>query len=227
MPGGEYTHVSDTGPQPVPPGIPRVNLIPVGDGGPGPLLPRVTKRPRRKPFLPSQEEIEQLPHWARIAFAARCAQRVLPIARRVWPADDPYHHLKAIGAAVAFAEQTASTAPQRTRELGDAGHRLAEAAGDAVACAPNEAAGAAAYAAANAANRVARHAAVRAAEAILRVSGDPRDLRAIRQDFERFRCLAKKHKWIDDTPVPPDAVGPLWPPGRTPKWAQETNEPRE
>lgn len=78
MPGGEYTHVSDTGPQPVPPGIPRVNLIPVGDGGPGPLLPRVTRRPRPKTLLPRPEEIAKLPRLARVAFATCCVRRALP-----------------------------------------------------------------------------------------------------------------------------------------------------
>ena len=66
-----------------------------------------------------------------------------------------------------------------------------------------------------------------AAGAILLVSSDPADLRTIRVDFERFRWLAKKHKWTDDTPVPPDAIGPLWPPRRAPKWARETKKPRE
>jgi hypothetical protein len=31
------------------------------------------------------EEIASLPHWARVAFAAHCAQTVLPLFRRAWP----------------------------------------------------------------------------------------------------------------------------------------------
>lgn len=229
-PGSEYTQFIDTGPQAVSPNATRVNLIPVGDGGPGPPLPRVTERPRRKPLLPSGEEIEKLPRWARVAFAARCARRVLPIVRRAWPEGDRPHLLEAVEAAVAFAENAANSTYQFATGrayLDDPALKIAELAGDAGDCAPTEAASAAAYSASNAANLVARHAACRAAEAILRVSGEPADLRFIRRDFERFRWLAKKHGWTDDTPVSPDAVGPLWPPGRVPRWAREKNEPRE
>ena len=169
MPGGEYTFMVDTGPQGVSPNATRVNLIPVGDGGPGPLLPRVIRPPRRKPLLPSAEEIAKLPRSARVAFAACCVERARP------------------------AKQTMADQP------------VVSAADD---------------------PRAVAEAVARAAEAILRVATDPADLRFIRRDFERFRWLARKHKWTDDTPVSPDAVGPLWP-RRVPKWARETNEPRE
>lgn len=78
LPGGEYTHVSDPGTPPLPPGTKVVGLIPVGDGGPGPLLPRVTRRPRPKPLLPSPEEVAKLPRQARVAFATCCVLRALP-----------------------------------------------------------------------------------------------------------------------------------------------------
>jgi hypothetical protein len=36
-------------------------------------------------------------------------------------------------------------------------------------------------------------------------------LRLIRRDFDRLARLAKENNWADDTPVPPDVLGPLWP----------------
>ncbi|WP_439621050.1 hypothetical protein [Gemmata sp.] len=46
-------------------------------------------------------------------------------------------------------------------------------------------------------------------------------LRCIRRDLTRLRTLARKGNWADDTPVPPDALGPLWPDGVAPHWAAE------
>lgn len=46
-------------------------------------------------------------------------------------------------------------------------------------------------------------------------------LRCVRRDFDRLVFLAKKHKWTDVTPVPPDVFGPLWPKDLAPAWAAE------
>lgn len=152
FPGGEAVYHFDSGPQPVSPGATRVKLIPVGDGGPGPLLPRVTRRPKkRKPVLPTAAELATLPHTTRAAFAARCALRVEPLVQLDATAD---------------------------------------------------AAGAAAV-------------------AILRAAPEPWALQFIRRDFDRVRRLAQANGWTDDTPVSPEAFGPLWPEGRVPKWATE------
>jgi hypothetical protein len=48
-----------------------------------------------------------------------------------------------------------------------------------------------------------------------------RQLLCIRRDFDRLVTLAKKHNWTDDTPVPPDVFGPMWPEGLTPQWENE------
>jgi hypothetical protein len=154
MPGGEYTHISDPGTPPLPPGVKVVHLIPVGDGGPGPCPPRVTKRPKLKPMIPTAAEIAALPALARAALAARCAERVLPLIGRC---------------------------------------DCAASVEDAIA---------------------------RAALAILRVSPKPGELVLIRYDFERLRKLAKENNWTDETPIPADVFGPMWP-GRIPKWARE------
>jgi hypothetical protein len=231
MPGGEYTHISDPGTPPLPPGIKVVGLIPVGDGRPGPLLPRVTNPKRRNPLLPSYKEVELLPRWARVAFAARCARRVLPIIRGA-SSLTPGDSFGAVAAAVDAAERCAATAD---RTIPDRVFAPAEAnldyfgshASDAVCVAATTVsdtleAPTTADAIANATN-----AADSATRAILLTSSEPRDLVFVRKDFDRLLGLAKEHGWTDDTPVPPEVFGPLWPPGRVPRWARETKKPRE
>jgi hypothetical protein len=46
-------------------------------------------------------------------------------------------------------------------------------------------------------------------------------LRCMRRDFDRLVFLAKRDKWTDDTPVPPDTFGPMWPRNLTPEWAKQ------
>jgi hypothetical protein len=46
-------------------------------------------------------------------------------------------------------------------------------------------------------------------------------LRCLRRDLVRLQRLAREQKWTDDSPVPPDAFGPLWPPGLAPRRPQE------
>lgn len=162
LPGGEFTMIIDTGPQEVPPGVTRVNLIPVGDGfGPPPPVEVPLKR---KPHLPTADEVAQLPSPLRAVFAGRCAARVVPLVGELLPnhdSDDP--------AAVA---------------------EVAAAAG----------------------------------VAILRARTDPRDLRIIRLDYEWLLGLYEDDGWEPGDGLPTDI--PLWPPGRTPKWARE-KKPRE
>jgi hypothetical protein len=50
-------------------------------------------------------------------------------------------------------------------------------------------------------------------------------LRCIRRDFVRLKKLARKEKWTDDTPMPPDVFGPMWPDGVEPYWAVEPPPP--
>ncbi|WP_439626305.1 hypothetical protein [Gemmata sp.] len=45
-------------------------------------------------------------------------------------------------------------------------------------------------------------------------------LRRIRRDFDKLVYLAKQRKWTDDTSVPPDALGPLWPEDVKLPWAK-------
>lgn len=105
-------------------------------------------------MLPTADEVAALPRGARLAFAARCATRVLPLVRL-----DVFEE-------------------------------------DGVAA---------------------------AAVAILRTASDPRALSFIRRDLNALKRLVREEKWTDDTPVPPEVFGPLWPDGRAPKWARAGN----
>ena len=46
-----------------------------------------------------------------------------------------------------------------------------------------------------------------------------RQLRCIRRDFDRISLLAKRNNWTDETPVPADVFGPMWPANLVPEWA--------
>ena len=48
-----------------------------------------------------------------------------------------------------------------------------------------------------------------------------KQLLCIRRDFNRLVHLARKQNWSDETPVPQEAFGPLWPKNLTPDWAKE------
>jgi hypothetical protein len=177
--------------------------------------------------VPTQEEIEKLPRFAAVAFAARCARRVQPLFIAGWP-DAPRQHIDAVDRAITVAERSAAGAP---------GGAYAAAAAAATA-------GAAAATAARAA-RAAMHAAdaaVRAADAVydpalavavVAAAVDAVAARAaraavtaaraaIRQDFEQLLSAAERDEWTYDTPVPPEFFGPLWPEGEPKGWPTTT-----
>jgi hypothetical protein len=54
-----------------------------------------------------QVEPERLPHWARVAFAARCARRVQPLFAAAWPDAAPAR-VAAVERAIALAERSAA-----------------------------------------------------------------------------------------------------------------------
>jgi hypothetical protein len=55
------------------------------------------------------DDIESLPHWGRVAFAARCARQALPYFHRAWP-DAPAQRLEAVKRAIELAEISATQA---------------------------------------------------------------------------------------------------------------------
>lgn len=174
--------------------------------------------------IPSTAELKQLPRWARVAFAARCAGRVRPLylhARPVALSGD----LEAIDTAIAIAANAAARAAHAARA--DAARvdayvddHYVDAAGHAARAAVLAARAAAAVHGARAA--AAAHAAVHAAgEAAAIAAGFANSdavARAIRSDFESIRRRAADERWDDDTPVAQEVFGPMWPEGAPDGW---------
>lgn len=68
--------------------------------------PRRSTKRSSKPAL-SGTDVAQLPHWARVAFAARCARLVQPLFLENWPNAIPERR-DAVARAIMLAEQTAA-----------------------------------------------------------------------------------------------------------------------
>lgn len=158
--------------------------------------------------IPNKEEIAQLRRWAQLAFAARCARRVQPLFKHFWP-DAPKKHVDAVDAAVRLAEHCASIGSLTDASADDA----ADAADDAAHAADDhaEAAGVAAFAAAHAATAAFADAAAFAGI-------------ATRNDYELLKTVASLAGWDDDTAVPPDVFGPMWPNGAPKGWPPSGQE---
>jgi hypothetical protein len=182
--------------------------------------------------LPTEKEISGLTHWSRVAFAARCARRVLPLMKYSWPgAGEP--DLGTVENDVEVAERAGANAQPAARSHSDVdsvaaalgAHLEGNPAGRAVARAAFRAAqtadidpqydlGDSALAATDAAES--------AAEAAGFLGLDIRPI--IRRDFDLLDRLVISHQWTDDTKVPPDVFGPLWRDGTPPGWPS-TGEP--
>jgi hypothetical protein len=232
---------------PIPPAKSRGRLIPADevqiiDVGP-PMSPEEYRAycerehiplPGR-PLVPLSEEVAKLPRRAGFAFAARCARRVWPIARAAlvrFPKDG-----EAVARALDLIE-TFANGQGEAKTVAKAGRNAMQAAANASAngagsaavdamCATHLAADAVrdepggallhSLAVDNAVKAI-THAAI--VETPIR-----RQLLCIRRDFDRLVYLAKKHNWTDDTPVPPEVFGPMWPKDLTPDWAKEPPAP--
>jgi|GEM_PF-6759775 len=178
-------------------------------------------------LFPAVEDIEKLPQWARVAFAARCARRVLPLVKRFWKTA-PLEQLKSLDVAVKTAENPNVVPSADLTTICNAATAAIEEVRAAFAF---QCAQAGAYAAA----RAVRAAVVYAAHASNRAShaseldsaiecisataesmfwaatvGTIKSLTAPIRDFELLRWLAEKDQWTDDTPVPPSVFGQMW-----------------
>ncbi len=181
--------------------------------------------------LPTEDEIAKLPRWARVAFAARCARRVLPLLKITWP-DAAEEHIVEVSQTVDVAESSAGFGKTDVDIewvlLGSrvaAGHASAS-----LTVSPNIAVVVinAARVAASAAqtglsseveNRYAATADDLAAGAADTVPSAVSAFRhRVRCDFDQLAKLAEWQKWTNDTPVPPSVFGPLWPDGPPAGW---------
>ena len=172
--------------------------------------------------VPSNEEMRELPNLAIVAFAARCARRVQPLLRAGWP-DAPEEELEAVETAIAVAEQYSATGTASLVETAQS-YRATETARAAEAVGAQRSANVAyaaeaAYAAARAAAKApeaASFAAAGAAEAAARASDAARS--AIRRDFDQIHRACLVDKWREDTSVPVDFFGAMWPNGAPSDW---------
>jgi hypothetical protein len=203
----------------------------------------------KKEKLPSQEDLREVPRWARVAFAARCARRVQPLFQAAWP-DAPGEYVEAVDRAIRVAEGSAAWA----RADAHADEGAAGAAGEAAAkgVGPAFAAGSAASAAARASAAAADHfcsadidhltpylapvsldaacaagasASDNAGEAVRGTAAENNTIRAMRMDFEKLRAAAEKERWTDETPVPREFFGPVWPECEPPGWPSTAARP--
>lgn len=178
-------------------------------------------------IVPTEKEIAQLPRWAQVAFAARCARRVLPLFKAGCP-DASEKHVSAVERAVDIASQAASQAHVASQT---AAWDAAMVASQAQAIAASQAqAKAAAMVAVLAATASASQAASQALpQAVARAASQAHvaTLTAaasgswIREDFDLLAQTARAEQWTDNTPVPPEFFGPLWPDGPPPGWPTE------
>lgn len=157
--------------------------------------------------LPTREEIAKLPRWVRVAFAARCARRALPLFKKHWP-NAPEKHLTAVEQAVRVAETASAAARAVYDPASSASFASAASAAPLTGYAVYAAiaADAAAHAAITDTALIVTTAANSAAIAAAR-AGVP--VRAIRSDFDTVQKLAQRSQWTDHTPVPSSVFGPL------------------
>lgn len=163
---------------------------------------------------PTKAEIQALPRWVRVAFAARCARRVLPIFAHLQPGA-PEQDLTAVEQAVSITEHASTTAV--ADRMSAAGYEAGRVAGTASAAGSAPAVSAslaveAAYAgsvdeAVSASASSADHA-VRAAN----VSS------VVLADFHALVAWSQLNYAFDSTPCPPVVAGPLWPDGVPEGW---------
>jgi hypothetical protein len=179
--------------------------------------------------LPRENEITTLPQWARVAFAARCARRALPLVKAGWPSA-PDEIEQSIDMAITTAELAASDGTGS--DSGEAAFDLnleitaalnvARDAGRAIANDSSRSAADAAIAAAKAAGALQADSVEIAASQTLQAASlmGARDFAAsaICRDFHLLREAARREGWTDDTPVPPAFFGPIWPLGTPPGW---------
>lgn len=177
--------------------------------------------------LPTKEDIAQLPIWAIVAFAARCARRVQPLFTRAWP-DAPKEHVQAVDEAITFSEKAAANAKTATKNTyayaSKALHVIDTVPKDAfakdTAAKTANAAYNAAYAAFVANNAIAvATAAMSATYAAAHATKAAKDAAAsICRDFDILKETAEREHWTGNTPVPQKVFGPMWPDGKPKGW---------
>ncbi|MDY3553978.1 hypothetical protein R5W24_003092 [Gemmata sp. JC717] len=164
--------------------------------------------------VPNAEEMATQPRWAQVAFAARCARRVLLLPEHRRPST-PVTLILVASKAVDVAEQSAGIGyahPEARESYASLAATNANGYGPAID----------ALAAVGAADEFDKRVAGYAAVAGNAAAGDAYTIanirRVVRRDFDNLSQLAEAQRWDDDTPVPPEVFGPLWPEGAPKGW---------
>lgn len=201
---------------------------------------------------PTIDDIARLPRWARVAFAARCARRATPTMFEHWPtilhpelppSDTPAHVMKAIEAA----ECAASKAMKPTSDIHRALYPIVTSK-----FFGNRSAGIVArvvLSAAQAIGAAESDVPVGRTDHLYQADGGYTDvplafeavfhsvptplssetnieyIASIRRDMEIIRTYCDHLECDDDTPVPPEVFGPLWPEGPPKGWPADPTIP--
>ena len=203
---------------------------------------------KNPPVLPTDEEIKALPVWAQVAFGARCARRVVAVFRCKWP-DAPQHIQQGLVQTVEVVEKLAGTTGRGDKWVAPAAALAAAAyVCDAAITAGRDRARSieVVEAASTVITKFKDHAA-NLADPLLRpiahntsvglangiatshetyAQADLTAKAVIRRDFDHLADLARSHHWTDDTPVPPEVFGPLWPEGPPDGWPADPDVPQ-
>ena len=198
------------------------------------ISPRIHSTFPTASALPTVDEIFLLSEWAIVAYAARCARRVLPLFSHYWPHPHPDY----------------SQAIERTVEFSEVAGRLAN--GDFIphfdfhsgVCTATDAANAAgggemglrarakdaAFAAAYAGDaagyaQIRATAARSASDSALDAAQEWNICETVRCDFDTLYANTLASKSTD--PIPPSIFGPLWPEGSPEGWPESERPAKE
>ena len=177
-------------------------------------------------MIPTEEEIGELPLHAQVAFAARCARRVLPLFKYYWP-EAPMEHIDAVEKAVEVAEQNINTIPTSVIEkvTGEAAKALVAISNNASTA--KNAVNAARYAV-NSVRNAAYESVYDDIIDVIRCSIASSDdnkvwqkiiIRNIRYDFEKI-IYAMKDGSLPEGHVPPEFFGEMWQEGEPIGWPE-------
>ncbi|MEO1716085.1 MAG: hypothetical protein AAFR76_03140 [Planctomycetota bacterium] len=197
----------------------------------------------------TEEELLRLPRLARVAFAARCAERVQAVYEAAFSEgalpDVSTKHLNAVQKAVALARAFAND-PENMKPVDQDGfmnftEEAMSAALHADSLSHDQGTSYNAAAAASRAVKAADSAAFRhdyftaqsaseassaAAQAASAYAAIDFARTAMRCDLELLKAAASREEWNDERPVSPDFFGPLWPEGEPEGWPEEGREVR-
>jgi hypothetical protein len=166
--------------------------------------------------LPTEEEIAKLPRWARVAFAARNARRMMPFFKFTWPNSTPRQQAQIVRAVI-LAEWSAQHAFSVFEEALVFDGMMMHV-GDYA----SQTAGVALMVAGKVTDAIDQAKMIREATHCMKMALDPYYI--IRADFDRVREVAIKNGWTDADSVAPDVFGPLWPDGPPLGWPELLDE---